>query len=85
MRHFAVAVRDVKADGFAAPFFVPTLGMAERSFSDEVNRAESPMFAHAEDYSLYHVGFFEDDGGVLVADGPPRLLVTAVAVLRVRN
>lgn len=82
MDFFAVAVRDVKADGFATPFFVPTLGMAERSFADEVARDGSPMNVHPEDYSLYHVGMFNDSNGQLVSTPTPTLLVTAIATVR---
>lgn len=66
-----VSVRDRAADAFGRPFFVHTLGLAIRSFQDEVNRkaADNPMCAHPEDYDLYHLGAFDDSTGQLVS--PP--------------
>lgn len=82
MRSFACCVRDVKADGFATPFFLPTLGLAERSFSDEVNRADSTMNLHPDDYSLYHVGYFDEEQGRLEPLDVPVLLMQASQALR---
>lgn len=79
---FAVAVFDTKMEAYAAPFFTPTLGMAERSFADEVRRPESPMAAHPEDYHLYHVGYFDEDTGVLTGANPVQRLVSAINCLR---
>lgn len=60
-----VAVRDTKADTYSRPFFVPTLGMAIRSFHDEVNRVDqnNELNKHPEDFNLYHLGTFEDEKG----------------------
>lgn len=71
-----VAVRDRAANAFMRPFFVPTLGMAIRSFQDEVNRngavTDAPMYHHPEDYDLYHLGAFDEDVGGFEIDGLPR-------------
>lgn len=66
-RLFAVATRDRQLAAYHRPFFVPTKGFAVRSFTDEVNRkaADNPMFAHPEDYELFHIGYFDEDTGVL--------------------
>lgn len=60
-----VAVRDRAMDAFMRPFFVPTIGMAVRSFQDEVNRraSDNPMNAHPEDYDLYALGTFDEETG----------------------
>ena len=49
-----VAVRDRAIDAFGRPFFVPTIGVALRSFHDEMNRQapDNAMAAHPEDYDL---------------------------------
>lgn len=67
-----VAVRDRAVDAFSRPFFVPTVGAAVRSFRDEVNKPDSPMYAHPEDYDLYEIGRFEDNTGELVPLDRPR-------------
>lgn len=67
MQLFVVAVFDRAAQAFSRPFFCPSLGLAIRSFSDEVNRdsADNPMFKHADDYDLFHIGGFDDSTGEL--------------------
>ena len=72
-----VAVRDRAADAFMRPFFVPTIGMAVRSFQDEVNRAnpDNSMWVHPEDYDLYSLCQFDEDSGQFVSDGRgPRMV-----------
>lgn len=77
-------VRDSAINSFNNPFCAPTPGFAERSFRDEVNRAESPMNAHPEDYELYHVGDFDPDSGVIVPCRPTSI-VRASDVLQARQ
>lgn len=60
---YVCAVFDEQMQAFAQPFFVPSTGVATRSFVDEVNRAESPMAAHPEDYKLVQLGTFNLDTG----------------------
>lgn len=62
------AVYDSAAEVFGQPMFVPSRGVAFRSFSDEVNRADAnnQLFAHADDFTLYHIGEYEDTTGVLI-------------------
>lgn len=63
--HIAVAVRDSAVLAFNRPFFVPTVAVAVRSFTDEVNRAaeDNQMFRHPDDYELWVVGAFDDESG----------------------
>lgn len=68
MRLRAYAVRDAKAEAYLRPFFTETRGLAVRSFSDAVNDKSSPFFTHPEDYSLWELGAFEQDTGLLVAE-----------------
>lgn len=66
MKLIIVAVRDRAADAFMRPYFVPALGLAIRSFQDEVNRssADNPMWVHPEDFDLYELGTYDEDRGV---------------------
>ena len=79
------AVKDRALDAFMQPFFVDSIGVAVRSFSDEVNRAESPMNSHPEDYDLYHVGFFDEDTGNVSSSGEVRCIARAQDVIRPRS
>lgn len=67
MKQFVVAVKDRAACAFARPYFVPSLGLAIRSFSDEINRAEkdNPLYQHSDDYDLYELGTYDDTTGKL--------------------
>ena len=63
-----VAVRDSAMGAFARPVFVPTIGVAIRSFTDEVNRdnPENQMFHHPDDHELWILAEFEDESGHFV-------------------
>lgn len=67
-----IAVKDRAANTFARPFCVRSTAEAIRSFSDEVNKADSPLNAHPEDYDLYKIGTFDEDTGIAQGndDGP---------------
>lgn len=54
------ATWDSKAEAFLQPFFFLSKGQAIRSFDDAVNDPKSQMCAHAEDFSLFHLGSFDD-------------------------
>jgi len=74
-----VSVKDRAVDAYNRPFYVPTIGSAIRSFTDEVNRKESEMQAHPEDYDLYDMGTFCDQTGTFLPPegGIPRVISRA--------
>lgn len=67
MKLLAVAIYDAKALGFTQPLFVQALGQAVRSFSDSVNDGKSEFARHPEDYTMFHVGSYDDATGLLEA------------------
>ncbi|WNK14143.1 MAG: nonstructural protein [Microvirus sp.] len=72
----AVAVFDAAVGSFNRPFFVPSLGLALRSFADEVNRYDdnNPMSRHPNDFSLYKLGSYDEISGRFDSlDVPERL------------
>lgn len=79
------AVRDRAMDAFMQPIFVPAIGLALRSFSDEVNRSDSPMFAHPEDYDLYEIGSYDDEYGKLIPLENVRMVSVGKDVKRPAN
>lgn len=83
--HVVCAVRDSKLDAFMQPFFVKSIGVAVRSFADEVNRKDSPMFQHPEDYELYHIGYYFEDTGLLGPLDIPKSIVLASTVFAPRD
>jgi len=65
MMLMAFSVFDAKADAYLRPFFAETKGLALRSFIDSVQDPQSPMFRHAEDYTLFRIGVFDQSSGKL--------------------
>lgn len=86
MRQCLVSVFDSAVAGYGRPMCVVTTGVAERSFTDEVNRQaeDNDLFKHPEHFSLWLVGHFEDDSGSLVPVKPAVLLCEAASVKRPR-
>lgn len=80
MRYQVFAVRDSAVDAFGRPMFMQAKGQAMRSFTDEVNRADSDMAKHPADYELYFLGEFDDAGGAFTLAERPELLARAVDV-----
>lgn len=58
-----VIIRDAKAEMFMNPVFSVAVGEAIRSFEDEVNNPQSPLNKHPEDYTLFHLGTFDEATG----------------------
>lgn len=80
MKLLIVSVFDQAANAYNRPYFSPSLGLAIRSFTDEVNRdaPENPMFAHPADFSLAHLGFFDDNSGLLqTLEAGPKIVIRA--------
>lgn len=68
------AVRDDKAAAYLLPFFQLTTGMAIRSFSDRCNDITHGFCQHPEDYTLWQLGDYDDETG-LISPHPVPLLV----------
>jgi len=75
MKLVVCAVRDSAVDAFMRPIFVPSTGVAVRSFRDEVLRAESDMFRHASDYELFEIASYDEESGRFENLSSPRSLV----------
>jgi len=60
-----VAVKDRALDAFGRPFFTPTVGVAMRSFQDELNRQaeDNAMAKHPDDYDLFQLGTWDEETG----------------------
>lgn len=74
-----VAVHDRQLDTYMRPFVAQTPGQAIRSFRDEVNRPESELNKHPEDYSLYKVGEWKAENGIVfpLKNGPEQLALAS--------
>lgn len=69
-------VKDRAADAYGRPMFVPSTGIAIRSFSDEINRQaeDNQMYNHSDDFDLYELGEFDDNTGLFSLHEQPKLL-----------
>lgn len=68
MIHEVFSVYDKKAKAFITPFFLPTVGMAVRAFTDAVNQEGHAWNKHPEDYQLFKIGQFDDSNGVVTPE-----------------
>jgi len=83
------SVRDKRAKEYGQPMAMPTDAHAVRSFTQEVNRADSANMLNQfpEDFAIYVVGDFDPDSGCIDnheegAADYPKLLLEAIAAKR---
>lgn len=84
MKQQLCVVRDVKSELYGRPFFVPSTGMAIRSFDDEVNRdaPDNVMHQHPGDFALFHIGEYDEAFGLVTSLECPVLLIEGMQVIR---
>lgn len=76
------SVKDRAADAFGRPMFVPSVGLALRGFTDEVNREapDNQMFHHSDDFDLFELGTFDDATGIIECHLIPKQLALGKSV-----
>lgn len=77
----AFAVFDVKAASFGSPMFISNSGLALRGFSDACADPASAMAKHPADYTLFEIGTYDPNNGVLVALEHHLIVASAASVL----
>lgn len=53
-------VYDSKAAAYLPPFYEQSIGSALRSFGDTCKNEEHVFNKHSEDFTLFHLGVFDD-------------------------
>ncbi len=71
-----VSIRDRKTC-FMTPTVDTNLSAAVRNFSHAVQNADTVLYSHAQDFSLYHIGDFDADTGILTPVFPVKFLCEA--------
>jgi hypothetical protein len=73
-----VCVKDRAVNAFGRPMFVPAVGSAIRSFTDEINREniDNHMYNHSDDFDLYDVGMFDDADCQFILHEKPILVLS---------
>lgn len=66
-------VYDSKAEAYLQPFFSVSTGAAVRMFSDAITDSNHQFHKHAADYTLFHIGEYDDTNGLLKAVTPVSL------------
>lgn len=69
----AYAIHDNKTEAYLKPFFCVTPGEAIRIFSDAVNDQNSMFYRHPADFTLFEVGTYNDEHGLLDSNVPSNL------------
>ena len=67
----AFSVFDSASESFSPPFFAQTKGLAIRSFADLVNDPNTSVHKYPDQFTLFEIGEFHDDTGVLSATKTP--------------
>lgn len=78
MKHLMFAVRDRAARAYLPPFCLPTVEMATREFGHAANLPDHKFSLHSRDYSLYQVGEFDDNTGLILVQSEPLFIISAV-------
>ena len=76
MKYKIFSIFDSKAENFNTPIFLPTEGQAIRIFDDMVNDQadKSEIAKHPEDYTLFCLGEFDSDAGLVTPLTTPKSL-----------
>lgn len=83
MKQVVCGVFDRAAQLFGRPIFCATTAQATRSFKDEINRADSEMGRHPDDFDLFLLATFDDNTGVFLSDS--QLIVRGKDLIEVDN
>jgi hypothetical protein len=77
MKQIICTVYDRAAETYGRPMFVPSIGVAIRSFTDEVNRshADNQLFNHPDDFDLYELGEYDDQTSRITTLDLPKVLI----------
>lgn len=75
------SVYDSKAQAYLPPFFLPKPAMAIRIFTECVNSPEHQFGKHPADYTLFHVGSFDDTDGDIISIDPQKNLGNGLHLL----
>jgi len=77
MKYAVCAVKDRAVNAYNRPIYVPTVGVAIRSFTDECNKTDSELNNHPEDYDLYEIGQWDDETAIYTPLEAPRVITRA--------
>lgn len=65
---------DSKIESYMKPFYAHTKGEAIRMFSDGLKESDSMIAKHPEDYTLFHIGEYDDTSAQFTSLNTPHSL-----------
>jgi hypothetical protein len=71
-------VFDSKAEAYLPPFYMSSIGQAQRAFTDSVSNPEHQFGKHPEDYTLFLIGNFDDSSCAIDMHTTPVSLGTGI-------
>lgn len=77
------SVFDSKAGAFMLPQFYQTPGIAERAFTEACNTKDTPFYKYPEDFTMFELGVFDDEGATFELHNTPISMGIAVQFKRV--
>lgn len=71
------SIYDEKAKAYVNTFFQPHVGQALRAFVNTTKDPKTQIHNNPEDFSLYHIGEFDDSSANIKSFNEPRFLSKA--------
>lgn len=81
MKYNMYSVYDSKVEAYAQPIFMRTHGEAIRSFESACNNEQHEFSKHASDYTLFHIGSYDDSDATFECNMTPIPLAKAHEVV----
>lgn len=79
------SIHDSKAAAFVSPWFSPNEATAQRQFAAAANDPATDLYKFGEDYTLFHLGSFDQESGKFELLPTPRALGLAILYKRGRD
>lgn len=80
-----ITIHDAKAEMYSPPLFFKTIGMAKRQWIDILHDPENEYAKHPADYTLIHLGVYDDSTAEVVLESPPKSLGTGTEFLNINE
>ena len=78
------SIKDSKSNTYANPFYSINHQTAMRSFNQAANDSNTTISQYPEDFSLYHLGTFNDESGEIKSEATPQFVANP-AVNKIEN
>ena len=73
MKMHILSVYDKATAAYLQPIFTNSKGSVLRQLTDLVKDSSHPFGQHPEDYTLYDLGFWDDNAGIMLTSDPKKM------------